>query len=131
MALVPEIHKVRGITLFLLMGRMCWSLRNVFAVLLGSILFSGWLLSVFDGFSLGEGLYLAFITATTIGYGDLSPETGPGRVVAVYIGVNGLVLTGLVVSVVVRALEMTFADDMEQLKRGVLGEKGRGARKSD
>lgn len=119
MHLVPKIDKLKGKTLFLIMGRMCWAMRNVFAVLLSSIVFSGVLLGWFESFSVAEGVYLAFITATTIGYGDLSPDTWPGRVVAVYIGVNGLVLTGLVVSVVVRALELTFARDMKDLEKGL------------
>ncbi len=33
--------------------------------------------------AIGESLYWALITATTVGYGDAFPETGPGKVVAI------------------------------------------------
>ena len=74
------------------------------------------LLALLDGKPLGEGVYLALITATTIGYGDLSPETWAARVVAVAIGVNGLLLTGIVVALAVKALELTYREEMERME---------------
>lgn len=116
MKLTSKIDHVRAKQLFLIMGKMCWSLRNVFFILSCSILLSGVVLGLVEDLTTGEGIYLALITATTIGYGDLSPDTWVGRGVAVYIGVNGLLLTGLVVSVVVRAIEMTFERDLKELR---------------
>ena len=52
-------------------------------------------------------MYLAFITSLTIGYGDLTPQTGWSKLVAIGIGFLGIIVTGLAVAASLRALEMT------------------------
>jgi voltage-gated potassium channel len=49
---------------------------------------------VLEGTSFGDGLWWAVVTASTVGYGDISPTTGPGRVVA------GLMIATMVLLVV-------------------------------
>ena len=39
-----------------------------------------------------DGLWLAFVTATTVGYGDVVPTTPASRVVAVFVVLTGLAL---------------------------------------
>ena len=46
--------------------------------------------------TLGDALWWASTTVTTVGYGDLHPVTGPGRLVAVALMVGGITLLGLV-----------------------------------
>jgi hypothetical protein len=53
---------------------------------------------------LGEGIYFAFITGLSIGYGDITPATAWGRVVSVLIGLVGTIFVGLTVAVATRAL---------------------------
>ena len=53
---------------------------------------------------LTDGLYFSFVTGLTVGYGDLVPKSGLARVLAMSLGVGGIVLTGLVVAVAVEAL---------------------------
>lgn len=43
-----------------------------------------------------DALWWSIVTATTVGYGDLSPETGIGRVVAVVLMIFGIGLIGMV-----------------------------------
>lgn len=52
-------------------------------------------------------LYLSLITALTIGYGDLSPAGPCGRFVAVLLGFSGILVLGVVVAAVTKALERT------------------------
>jgi hypothetical protein len=56
--------------------------------------------SAIEKASLGEGVYWAVTTMTTVGYGDLSPETDAGKVLAVGVMLCGIgfvaVLTGAV-----------------------------------
>jgi voltage-gated potassium channel len=46
--------------------------------------------------SLHEGLWLAFTTAATVGYGDTVPQTQAGRVFAVLVVLMGLAVLSLV-----------------------------------
>ena len=54
-----------------------------------------------------QGLYFACITGLTIGYGDLVPTRAATRILAVAIGCCGIVFTGLIVALAVRALQQT------------------------
>ncbi len=51
-----------------------------------------------------DGVWLAFVTATTIGYGDIVPTTGPSRVVAVFVSLIGWALLSLFTANVVAVL---------------------------
>ena len=46
----------------------------------------------------GDALWWAFCTVTTVGYGDYTPVTPAGRVVAVALMMSGVVLVGLIVA---------------------------------
>ncbi|MGP3533709.1 potassium channel family protein [Microbacterium sp. RD1] len=46
----------------------------------------------------GDAVWWAFCTVTTVGYGDYTPVTVPGRITAVFLMVGGVVLVGLVVA---------------------------------
>lgn len=46
----------------------------------------------------GDAVWWAFCTVTTVGYGDYTPVTAQGRVVAVLLMIGGVVLVGLVVA---------------------------------
>jgi hypothetical protein len=59
---------------------------------------------------LGQAIYFSFVTALSIGYGDVVP-VGPVRVVAVTEGVMGLILFGILVSKLIgRRQEMMTAE---------------------
>ena len=60
-----------------------------------------------EGWSNGDSLYYGFITATTVGYGDMTPTTGRGKVYAIVLALIGLIFTGIMVAVAVEAAGMT------------------------
>lgn len=51
-----------------------------------SLLCSAFLFATFEQKSFWDGLWWSVVTALTIGYGDLSPATVPGRVVGIIFG---------------------------------------------
>lgn len=57
-----------------------------------------------EGWSILDSVYFSFITGLTIGYGDLAPKSTLGRMLAILIGVCGIILTGLIAAVAVRAI---------------------------
>ncbi|HNJ83804.1 MAG TPA: potassium channel family protein, partial [Piscinibacter sp.] len=64
-----------------------------------------------------DGLWLAFVTASTLGYGDLIPSTHASRVFSVFV-----VLLGFgVLSFVTAAIAATFVESQERrMEREIL-----------
>jgi voltage-gated potassium channel len=48
-------------------------------------------------------LYWSFITALTIGYGDIRPDKKSTRILSVIIGMLGIMFTGIIVAITVAA----------------------------
>jgi hypothetical protein len=65
---------------------------------------------MYENIPLGEAIYFSFITGITIGYGDIVPHTTVGRVVSIALGFVGILFTGLVVAVMVRAVQETWKE---------------------
>ena len=72
---------------------------------MGTQLVLGMLVGYLEGWRVGDGTYFAFVTGLTIGYGDLVPVRLITRVMAVVIGFSGILMTGLIAAVGVRALQ--------------------------
>jgi voltage-gated potassium channel len=79
-------------------------LRRVLIGLLVLLFLGGFTISRLENLGMGEGIYFAFITGLSIGYGDITPATAWGRVVSVLIGLVGTIFVGLTVAVATRAL---------------------------
>jgi len=82
-------------------------LRVVWPILSGLLLLIvalGLVIGEIEGWSVAESVYFAFVSGLTIGYGDLAPKTGLARTLAICIGFCGVVMTGLVAAIAVKAL---------------------------
>lgn len=55
-----------------------------------------------------DALYWSFVTATTIGYGDIRPMQRLSKVLSIIIGLIGLMLTGIIVALTVHAATRSF-----------------------
>ncbi len=63
----------------------------VFAGLLGAILALGTAgVMITEGLSMGEAFYFSVVTVTTVGYGDIHPNTQAGRALAVFLIIGGV-----------------------------------------
>ncbi len=56
-----------------------------------------------EGWSPFDSFYWSFVTATTVGYGDLRPAKRASKMVALLIAMLGLLLTGILIAIAVRA----------------------------
>ena len=66
-----------------------------------------------------NSLYWTFITATTVGYGDIRPARKASRVLAILIAFVGLIFTGILVSIAVATTTHIYAElvDVDQVKQ--------------
>lgn len=55
-----------------------------------------------------DSVYWAFITATTVGYGDIRPTKNLSRALSILIAFIGLMLTGIFVGVTLQSVELTI-----------------------
>lgn len=55
-----------------------------------------------------DGLYWSFITATTVGYGDIKPTKKRSKCLAIIISLVGMMFTGLVIAITLSAATATF-----------------------
>ena len=84
----------------------------ILSVLIGLIAALGVVVGVIEGWSLSESIYFAFVSGLTIGYGDLAPKALLARMLAIAIGVCGVLVTALVAAIAVKAL--TAATDGDE-----------------
>jgi hypothetical protein len=83
----------------------------ILSALLALIVGLGVVVGVREGWSVQDSVYFAFVSGLTIGYGDLAPKTLLTRVLAVAIGVCGVLFTALLAAVAVKALTAAQGDE--------------------
>jgi Ion channel len=82
--------------------------------LLGVMVALGIVIGLLEDWSLLDAIYFAFVSGLTIGYGDLVPTRPLSRVLAIGIGLTGVLLMGLIVAIGVRALERVAKRHVEE-----------------
>jgi hypothetical protein len=76
----------------------------VLSGLIGTVIALGITIGILEGWPVFDSIYFSLITALTIGYGDFAPKLDITRLLAILIGVCGLLLTATVAAVGVKAL---------------------------
>jgi voltage-gated potassium channel len=61
-----------------------------------------------EGWSHMDTFYWSFVTATTVGYGDLRPAKNASKIAAVLIAFMGLMMSGIIVAVTVHAVNLAL-----------------------
>ena len=86
--------------------RIIFALRKIIAGLLILIILFGAIVGYWEGIGFWNGIYLAFVSALTVGYGDIVPTTALGKIICVLIlPVIGMILTGIMVAAALNAIE--------------------------
>ena len=81
--------------------------------LVGVQLVLGVLVGFLERWPIGDAVYFTFVTGLTIGYGDLVPRRFLSRLIAIAIGLIGVLLTALLAAVAVRALQAVATEPVE------------------
>jgi voltage-gated potassium channel len=90
--------------------RAIWHVKAVILLLVALIVAGAGVVTLVEKMPFGETLYFAFVTALTIGYGDIVVKTPFGRLVALLIGFVGILFTGLMVAVLVLAVRESYEE---------------------
>jgi len=61
-----------------------------------------------------DGLYWSFITATTVGYGDIRPLKKVSKALSVLIALVGLMFTGIIISVTLYATSASVEKHLDE-----------------
>ena len=91
---------------FIIIGRLQAVFLALFAIILGIAV----VIRHLEKMPLGESLYFSFITGLTIGYGDIVVKTPLARLLAVLLGLIGIIFTGIMVAAALRAVEKSLKD---------------------
>lgn len=86
---------------------------------LSCIIAGGIAIHFVEGMSFFDGLWWSFVTATTVGYGDISPATPAGRVIAAVLMIVGI---GLIGSLTSTLTALFFQNHEETSKRSAQDE---------
>ena len=102
-------------------NRMLILTLPIWGVMLVAIFGLGLAFSAAERISVGNALYFAFITATTVGYGDITPVNSMGKVISVALALLGILTTGIIVAIALQAVriasEKIFGVDLQQGKK--------------
>jgi voltage-gated potassium channel len=73
------------------------------------ILLLGLIVGAIESWPRFDSVYWAFITATTVGYGDIRPKLRVSRMLSILIALIGLTFTGILVALAIDAATLSFS----------------------
>ena len=91
----------RFLVALLAQARLLWPILSSLILAMAAV---GTIIGRIEDWGIGESLYFTYVTGLTIGYGDVTPKHIAGRLLALLIGLAGIVLTGLIAAISVQAL---------------------------
>ncbi len=108
-----------------------WNLV-IFLVIFFGILFGGTIVySNVEGWNTLDSAYFVVITATTIGYGDLIPQTDTGKIFTIFFSFFGVASVLYIISLISKLVFKKHVEKKaDSIKRSIEGKIERGTLKS-
>ena len=88
------------------MDSLTFRLRIFLAIMVGVLLVGTVGFTLAEGLPLYDAIYFSIVTITTVGYGDISPQTQLGKVLAIFLIIGGV---GTFMAVVANVTEVLIA----------------------
>jgi voltage-gated potassium channel len=86
---------------------LVWPLLALLAL---TVVLMGLVVGRLETWSRFDAVYWAFITATTVGYGDFRPLRRFSRIISILIAFVGVILTGILIALAVNAASLSLKD---------------------
>ena len=88
---------------------------------IAAIIFIGQVVGKKESWTRFDSLYWSFITATTVGYGDIRPMQKLSKSLSIVIAFIGLIMTGIIVALALNAASFAFKEhaDIAQVKSNI------------
>ena len=94
-----------------------WSIYLVLPLLIFlsfTIIILGQLVGRIEKWNMFDGLYWSFITATTVGYGDIRPLKKISKTLSVLIALVGLMFTGIIIAVTLNTASVALEKHVDE-----------------
>lgn len=78
----------------------------LFLVLIITVL--GQVVTYIEKWNKFDGLYWSFVTATTVGYGDIRPLKKSSKILSIIIALHGIIFTGIILAAAVETVSMSL-----------------------
>ena len=86
-----------------------WVTLPLWLSLVAFIILLGQIVGKKEGWLPFESFYWSFITATTVGYGDIRPTRRTSKILSIVIGFAGLLFSGILVAIAVHSATVALA----------------------
>ena len=96
------------LTFIRMFGQSIFLALPVLALLISLIIIAGQVAGRIEGWSRFDAFYWSFITATTVGYGDIRPVKRSTKVLSIVVAMIGLMFTGVFVAITVSTASNAF-----------------------
>jgi len=87
-------------------------LRGILLSLISLVVSGGLVFARCEGIPYSQGIYFSLITSSTVGFGDITPKTGIGQCISVFLAFIGTIYFGLIVAVATRAFTETIKESL-------------------
>ena len=106
-----EVELVGFRTFFKEFLRVLYYVKSILLGLFGIIAVLGVLIAFEENLSIGDGIYFAFISAFTVGYGDITPTTTVSKVLCAFVlPILGMIMTGIMVAAAMQAIARLYKE---------------------
>jgi voltage-gated potassium channel len=75
-----------------------------------------------ENYSVGNGIYWAVTTMTTVGYGDITPKTPEGKIIAIGVMLVGIGFAALVIGAVAQRFLTSVVHEVELTEQDLVKE---------
>lgn len=93
-----------------------WAIYFVSPLLLALALITlilGQIVTFHEKWNKFDGFYWSFVTATTVGYGDLRPEKRLSKIISIFIALTGIILTGIILAAAVKTVSISLETHLD------------------